>query len=196
MSEAVDVVPYKMDAAGMTLAHRPRLYWCDWELLETEGVHIHRCPQAQFGDFHVVQLEAELNAADFLELGGLCKMSSSGCPLSRPSPQPGRKPAGLTSCSAGELERWAADQHRFPPYQYKDSNCLRHRRGDLRIASLLEREVIMGMPAHYTQHCWAKSLRGGAGYVDARLTLVGNAWAVPVVPWLGCFFHPAADRGC
>jgi DNA-binding NarL/FixJ family response regulator len=82
MSEAVDVVPYKMDAAGMTLAHRPRLYWCDWELPEMEGVHIHRCPQAQFGDFHVVQLEAELNAADFLELGGLCKMSSSSCPLS------------------------------------------------------------------------------------------------------------------
>lgn len=44
MSEAVDVVPYKMDAAGMTLAHRPRLYWCDWELLEMEGVHIHRPP--------------------------------------------------------------------------------------------------------------------------------------------------------
>jgi hypothetical protein len=82
MSEAVDVVPYKMDAAGMTLAHRPRLYWCDWELPEMEGVHIHRCPQAQLGDFHVVQLEAELNVADFLELGGLCKMSSSSCPLS------------------------------------------------------------------------------------------------------------------
>ena len=83
MSEAVDVVPYKMDAASMTLAHRPRLYWCDWELPEMEGVHIHLCPQAQFGDFHVVQLEAELNAADFLELGGLCKMSSSSsCPLS------------------------------------------------------------------------------------------------------------------
>ena len=74
--------------------------------------------------------------------------------------------------------------HRFPPYQYKDSNCLQHRSGALRVASLVEREVIMGMPAHHTSTCFPKSRRSGAEYTDARLSLIGNAWSVPVVAWI------------
>ena len=40
MSEAVQMTPYKIDAAGISLCHRPRLYWVDWVLCEGEGVTV------------------------------------------------------------------------------------------------------------------------------------------------------------
>ena len=38
MSEAVGVAPYKIDSGGISLCHRPRLYWVDWDLRQGEGV--------------------------------------------------------------------------------------------------------------------------------------------------------------
>ena len=32
MSEAVQLLPFRIDAAGIGLCHRPRLYWVDWDL--------------------------------------------------------------------------------------------------------------------------------------------------------------------
>ena len=49
MSEAVGIVPYRIDAAGVSLAHRPRLYWCDWELLEMEGVTLQFSQSPEWG---------------------------------------------------------------------------------------------------------------------------------------------------
>ena len=43
---------------------------------------------------------------------------------------------------------------------------------------------MMGFPLHYTAACWGKSERKKEGYLDARLTLIGNSWSVPVVGWL------------
>ena len=190
MSEAVGIVPYRIDAAGVSLAHRPRLYWCDWELLEMEGVTLQFLQSPEWGDFHQAQLTASLESTHYLEPGWDLQTPEQRLPTfttSRPSNLPGRKPAGLASCDPHEIQRWTEDLHRFPPYQYRDANCLRHRTGRLRVASLLEREVIMGMPAHHTAQCWPKGRRTGDRYQDARLSLVGNAWCVPVVAWLiGC----------
>jgi hypothetical protein len=190
MSETIGEIPYKVDACGVSLAHRPRLYWCDWELLEMEGVGIDRMESPEWGDYHEVRLTASISAGDFLEPGWKLQKDAQRLPTfttSRPSPTPGRKPAGLRQCTPQELTRWEEDRHRFPPYQYRDSNCLTHRSGRFRVASLLEREVIMGLPAGYTQPCRPKSQRAEPGYSDARLSLVGNAWCVQVVSWLiGC----------
>ena len=190
MSQAVNSLPFKIDAAGVSLAHRPRLYWCDWELRDMEGVSISYGQSGRWEDFHTVSLEARLDPADFLEAGWRLQTQDQRLPTfttSRPSHTPGRRPAGLARCQDHERDRWAADLHRFPPYQYRDDNCLLNRQGELRVASLAEREVIMGMPLGYTQHCVPKSERTGAHYTDIRLTLVGNAWCVQVVAWLiGC----------
>eukprot|EP00435_Cladocopium_sp_Y103_P019508 s2655_g4.t1 len=191
MSEAFGTAPYQIDAAGVCLAHRPRLYWCDWELVDMEGARV-SCNAGERPScaIHSVILEASLDYHDYLEPGWRLQHAGQRLPTfttSRPSAMPGRRPAGLQQCQAHEKQRWASDQHRFPPYQYKDSNCIINRRGEKRIASLLEREVIMGMPAQYTQHCLPKNLRGGSTYNDVRLTLVGNAWCVQVVAWIiGC----------
>ena len=42
----------------------------------------------------------------------------------------------------------------------------------------------MGFPLHYTAPCLGKRESKGSKYNDARLTLLGNSWSVPVVAWL------------
>ena len=156
MSQAVDLVPFRIDAAGISLTHRPRLYWCDWELLSGEGVSINLLEDPQWGQHHEVTLTGSFAAEDYIEAGWKLQTPDQRLPTfttSRPAPTPGRRPAGLHLCSAVEADRWKAHNHRFPPYQYRDRNCLIHKKsGELRIASLLEREVIMGMPAGYTSN--------------------------------------------
>ena len=187
MSRAVGQIPFLIDAAGVSLAHRPRLYWCEWELLDMEGVERMETDGASFRQHHRVTLQAPLDPKDYLEPGWELQREDQRLPTfttARPSATPGRKPAGIKQCRPHELSRWEGDWHRFPPYQYKDSNCLVRRDGSLRVASVQEREVIMGMPLDYTAPCWPKSQRGAVTYVDARLTLIGNAWSVPVISYL------------
>ena len=191
MSKAIGVHPFKVNASGITLAHRPRLYWCDWELLQMEGAMVTQQPDSSWETFGIIELEAKLDASLYLEAGWKLQSPEQRLPTfttSRPASSPGRRPAGLERCTQGERQRWASDAHRFPPYQYRDHNCLLHKRtGELRIASLLEREVIMGMPAGYTTQCVPKTQRREPEFSDCRLSLVGNAWSVPVVAWLiGC----------
>ena len=45
----------------------------------------------------------------------------------------------------------------------------------------MEREVILGFPAHYTEQCVAKGERSQLWVSDIRKTLLGNSWSVPVV---------------
>ena len=195
MSEAVGEIPYKINASGVALANRPRLYWCDWELQAGAGIQVTLNPESSWGDFHEVSLSATLDASDYLEPGWKLQHEHQRLPTfttSRPASTPGRRPAGLEHCDQADQARWSNDQYRFPPYQYRAHNCLINKKGDLRIASLEEREVIMGMPLGYTQHCWPKSQRSAQGYRDARLSLVGNAWCVQVVAWLiSCLTGPS-----
>lgn len=103
---------------------------------------------------------------------------------SRPAAKPGRKPAGLQHCTDDEISRWKADLHRFPPYQYKNSNSVTNRSNQVRVPNVNEREMMLGMPLNYTAACLPKGERKGAVWNDCRLTLLGNSWSVPVVAWL------------
>lgn len=103
---------------------------------------------------------------------------------SRPRSSAGRKPAGIQQCSSHELQRWIDDKHRFPPYQYKECNSLVNGQGEFRLPDIEERETMMGFCPKYTALCAPKSERKGQAYIDTRLTLVGNSWAVPVVACL------------
>lgn len=119
---------------------------------------------------------------DFLEAGWK-RVNGDGCfpTLARPSPKPGRKPAGLQLCPPDAVSRWKADSHRFPPYQYRAENCVTNSRGDLRVPSIRERETIMGFPLDYSRRCMPKGKEGSAEHNDCRLRLLGNSWSVPVV---------------
>lgn len=108
---------------------------------------------------------------------------------SRPQARPGRKPAGLKGCSPDDLDRWHRDDHRFPPYQYKECHCVVNKKNELRVPDVSERELMLGFPLNYTLGCVAKSQRKTVAHNDVRLSLLGNTWSVPVVAWLlGQFF--------
>ena len=186
MSKAFGRCPFKIDSKGIALCSRPRLYWVSWELLEGVGVEFQEGSGTGWQAFTTVELKAEIDEKAFLEKGWSLQL---GCNLptfttSRPRSSPGRRPAGIDSCQAHELQRWSTDSYRFPPYQYKDTHGLWNRKGQWRRPGVQEREVIMGFPLEYTKNCVVKAEQKGQAYEDARLTLLGNSWQVGVVAWL------------
>ena len=186
MSEEFQLEPWFIDAEGVSLAHRPRLYWVSWEIHEAEGVEIYLGSDGRLPIQGQVVLKAEVVEKAFLEKGWKRKGEK---PLptfttSRPSPTPLRRPAGLKDCNEEELQRWRADKHRFPPYQYKTCHCLEDGQGSLRTPNATEREAILGFPPNYTRQCMKKVHHGTEQHNDCRLTLTGNSWSVGVVAWL------------
>lgn len=92
-----------------------------------------------------VNLPASLEAKNYVEPGW--EAAQAGLPTfttSRPSTTPHRRPAGFKQCQPHELDRWKKDLHRYPPYQYRDENCLRSTKKDFRPPSVAEREAILG----------------------------------------------------
>ena len=184
MSQGFGLAPWYIDAIGIGLARRPRLYWIDWELTPGEGVTILEGSDGRLPVQGEVQLLAPVDPRDFLEPGAsLLGQSLPTFTTSRPSLKPKRKPAGLQDCLPHEVQRWQKDQYRFPPYQYKDSHCILHQ-GEVRPPNVREREAILGFPVDYTKQCMKKAHHDSTEHRDCRLTLLGNSWSVGVVAWL------------
>ena len=186
MSETFGRLPHKIDSKGICLCSRPRLYWTSWTLAEEPGVSFAREKEVGWKSFDTVHLSAEVESSAFLQKGWSLR---EGCTLptfttSRPRSSPGRRPAGLDTCAAHELQRWREDSYRFPPYQYKDNHGLWSKKGAWRQPNVQEREIIMGFPLDYTKNCVVKAEQKGSSYDDARLSLLGNSWQVGVVAWL------------
>lgn len=182
MSQDFGSDPWRINAGSMLWRNRPRLYWITWDLSEGTGAELDR---------ESIPLQAKLTATQSLDQvtkEGWSKVDpGSAFPTfttSRPRQSPGYKPAGIQQCTLEDLTRWEHDSYRFPPYQYCEKHCLRNRKGELRVPSVEEREYIMGFPVGYTTHCLPKSQRKSGEFLDLRLTLIGNSWAVPVVAWL------------
>eukprot|EP00438_Fugacium_kawagutii_P016937 Skav234517 [mRNA] locus=scaffold2162:214817:223139:- [translate_table: standard] len=183
MSSSYEGDPWVVDAGETTWCRRPRLYWVDWEIVEDEFTWIDYNQQG-VGQLHFTACQS---LEEVLRSGWSKVDESSSFPTfttSRPSQVPGRKPAGIKDCSLEELKRWSDDLHRFPPYQYKTINSVQNKKGVMRIVDIAERECMMGFPVGYTQSCLPKQKRNSVEWMDARLTLVGNSWSVPVVSFL------------
>ena len=181
MSHAFGASPVYIDAADVSLAHRPRLYWVDWELHGCADVHEGQTPQG----CRSLKLLADLDPSLYI-CSGWSKEGPGAFPTfttSRPRSEPGYKPAGIKQCSLQEIQEWKADAHRFPPYQYQHKHTLVNKKGNRRL-NIEEREVIMGFPKNYTESCLPKRDQGSQFHADTRLTLIGNSWNVTVVTWL------------
>lgn len=178
MSSSFGDRPWEIDAETLTWCRRPRLYWITWPLQEGTG--------AQF-DGAKVMLSSEVDLTQFITPGWEKVDKSRAFPTfttARPRDKPGHRPAGIHHCDQATLARWQADSYRYPPYQYMENNCLVNGAGALRLPSIEEKELLMGMPLNYTAVCFQKSLRKTQDHLDQRHTLVGNAWCIPVVGWL------------
>ena len=184
MNESYDMCPWYVDSAGISLCHRPRLYWFDWEVQEGVGVELWHGSDGRLPIQGEIRFMAEVESHAFFPRG--VRMGGDSLPTftsSRPCSVPMRKPAGLKDCLAHEVQRWKSDSHRFPPYQYKDKHCI-DEQGTLRPPKVSEREAIMGFPIGYTVQCMKKSDHGSSAHNDCRLTLIGNTWHVGVLAWL------------
>ena len=192
MNQGLDQEPWFVDAAGISLCNRPRLYWLSWDPHPGAGVEIFEGSDGQLPIKGEIKLQAEVDAKQFLEPGWELEPGRTlpTFTTSRPSDKPGRRPAGLKHLQPHEVDRWQSDKHRYPPYQYRDINTLRSRTGEKRTPSIREREVILGFPSGYTLQCVKKAFHGREVHEDCRKTLLGNSWSVPVVAWLlGCLLH-------
>eukprot|EP00435_Cladocopium_sp_Y103_P065549 s527_g27.t1 len=186
MSKGVESSVFRIDAFGLTLCHRPRLYWPTWELVPEPEALVVPPPVDDKGGVGTVVFCGQPDPKTLLEPGW--KLADEwGLPTfttSRPRSSPGRRPAGLESCAAHEIERWTQDSYRFPPYQYKDGAGLVNRHGVWRRPGVAEREALMGFPVGFTAPCVPKGEQKGDSYDDSRLSLLGNSWQVGVIVWL------------
>eukprot|EP00435_Cladocopium_sp_Y103_P053819 s178_g17.t1 len=182
MSASFGDAPWFIDASGLSLAHRPRLYWVDWEFTPHPDVKIGTTSIGRKS----VSMNVELDDAQFLTPGWKrCTVGKFPTfTTSRPRDSPGYKPAGLHQCNVEELAAWKADKHRFPPYQYQRKDCVENKRGVTRLPSIQEREVMMGFPKDFTANCLPKAEQQNSYCTDVRLSLIGNSWNVSVVAWL------------
>ena len=130
MSEGIGGLPLLCDAGELTWCHRPRLYWCDWEIVEGRGYSISPSDKAEMGELH---LAGSQEISQVLKPGWLKVCPDLAFPTfttSRPRDSPGRKPAGIKQCTTEDLNRWVSDRHRFPPYQYCGKHCVVNRQNE------------------------------------------------------------------
>ena len=158
MSNSFGDEPWEINSEYMTWCRRPRLYWISWGLEAHEGAEIQESPRR-------VHLTAEVPLGDFLSPGWTKVEPDRAFPTfttSRPRNSPGHRPAGIQHCDRETLKRWDEDKFRYPPYQYLPVNCVVNRQGALRLPTVEEKELMMGLPLGYTNPCLPKSQRKGA----------------------------------
>ena len=186
MTTSFGDLPARIDASGVSLARRPRLYWCNWELRSGPGVSVQPLEESGDAAFRTVELTAEVATKLYLQ-PGCSKASAEPYPTfttSRPRDYAGRRPAGLDKLSREERLWWEEDAFRFPPYQYQWKLMVVDARKEPRLPDIQEREVIMGFPRDYTMQCMPKQMQGSPQHLDERKTLIGNSRNVTVVTWL------------
>ena len=187
------VVPLRICASDISACRRPRLYWPSYPLVKTDDA-----------------LFAQEDRWTSVKLIGKKLPVARWCPRGwRPTTEkvclptfvraikrvkPPWKPAGLQGCDPDTVARWEKHNFRYPPYQYKPQYQLSDGKGNLKSVGAESREIIMGFPRDHTRMCWttAEQRQNQVGWEDARCSLVGNTFSVPVVSWLLAHFFVAA----
>ena len=176
MSQAVDLMAWRIDALGLALCRRPRLYWVTWELRSEEQADV--LPPDDDKDFGSVTFSCVLKASKYLEPGRVLAWSSLPTfTTARPSLTPGRKPAGLHTLHEKEKLRW------------QEAICTGmwacQQKAGVACPSVSERELCMGFPLGYTKMCMGKQDQKGKEFENTMLTLLGNSWCL-CLWFVGC----------
>ena len=132
---------------------RPRLYWCDWEVLEQSRVTV-----KESAEWKTLQLESpQVKVKNFLKPGEGVSESFKAFPCfmqSIPRKAPPFRPAGIDSCEQEDLDRWKAAAYRCPPYQYKKQNLVQCRKTKRWYPPEVEvREELLGCRRDHTFEC-------------------------------------------
>jgi hypothetical protein len=94
--------------------------------------------------------------------------------------RPPVKPAGIERCDIPTLQRYEADNFRFPPYQYSSQFIFYNSEGKWRTVSPSEKELLMGYGHKHTSLCFSASdiKKSPQTYWDERQSLLGNAFSI------------------
>ena len=100
-----------------------------------------------------------------------------------PRSRPAFAAPGLRELSQEEWLRYSGDGFRFPPYTYRDTFCLARlckdsgklMRETARVATAVEREVVMGFVPHHTKHSRAREPQA-EGFVARGQREVRRDW--------------------
>ena len=160
MSRAVGILPFELDAVGLTPCRRARLFWFTWKVQLEPGVEIQNPLISKAEDYAKISFLLECPPGPYLSpgwaLAGGVHQKLPTFTTSQPKAQPGFRPAGIESCTARDLEHWEADNFRFPPSQYRYQHGLLHPKHGWRLPNVNEREAMLGFPLGYTLQSWSR----------------------------------------
>ena len=197
ISEMFSTPPFRIDASDLVHAHRPRLYWCSWNLVpvsyaSSENVELTDVKPGHFAHKVRVRIEAPPRpASEWLAKGSAFDGTDEGRRLPPlvlwiPRKKPPFKPAGLASCDRASLKRWKDASFACAPYQFKEKNCILRASGNLEPPTATEREALMGFAKGHTVPCVTSSeaKHEKCQHEIKRRSLLGNSYQCHVVGWL------------
>ena len=187
ITRSVGILPYEIDAVGVSPCRRNRLFWFTWKVEAGPDImEIIRPATAHCNDYGRISfllLTPDPYLTPGWSLAGGAEHKLPSFATAQPKARPVHEVGGASNCSARDLEYWSADRFRFPAYQYKYQHGITHPRHGWRLPTINEREVMLGFPLDYTLNCWPKGSRkqDPTGFEDCRMCLLGNSSSVPVV---------------
>ncbi len=121
-SEALNTIPYMIDASCFSDAERRRFYWCSWPVLPSERVSLEH-----MGHYvHVTVVAEKLPSSSWVDPGGEWLGDAFIPTITRalPSKKPMNNPAGIVAASERAIARWRVDAYTFQVYNYEDHHMI------------------------------------------------------------------------
>ncbi|CAE7423199.1 unnamed protein product, partial [Symbiodinium sp. KB8] len=163
ISRGVGILPYELDAVGITPCRRCRLFWFNWKISTEEQVEIEKPLTARAEDYGRINFLLDCPPDPYLtpgwSLAGGAEQKLPTFTAPQPKAQPGFLPTGIEGCTDRDISYWRDDRYKFAPYHYRYQHGLIHPRLGWRMASINEREAMLGFPLDYTLQAWSKSDR-------------------------------------
>ena len=194
MSNVLNMRPVLVDAAFLSRARRPRLYWLSTTLIKLEGVEHNELPEMEELKY-VGPME---RMTDVLAPGWTWQAGERDETLRFPTftrpikrRQPPKEPAGIQNSSHLAKERWREHEFRYPPYTYERKYMVEGPESRVRILRAQEREVLMGFEKDYTKDLARKepeSRSDQRDLEDRRCAALGNSFHTLA---LGCLLDHA-----
>ena len=153
ITEELQVFPYWLNCSDAVPMNRPRLCWTSEEMEECmDGLQF---KEMEF--WTKVTAEAEYPLTEqWISEGAVWPGEEQGAVFPTamkaiPRRQPPEKPAGLNRWRQDTIDRWQADQFRFPPYHYLPQYVI-WREQKWRLTNSSEREVLLWPWTHQGLH--------------------------------------------
>lgn len=161
MSKELGAPPIMVCASTLSRVRRPRLYWANVALEDHPSYTWaqHRLYSEVVFEESPEPLEKVVDAGWTWPAGESDDQQklptfTRAIPRKRPPAQP----AGLLKCDEATVARWKGDQMKYPPYTYQHQFLFSSKESPetKRVASVTERERLMGFPTGYTKAMFKK----------------------------------------